>query len=179
MPCGHKFCQKCIEVWEKQKGVDSSCPLCRTPLPPGPAKLFDLGIGLYIKVKGAVERGRPGADPLSPWPVLSDEQQREMVQAVVMLREAADQGWMGGQVCCGNIYGLGHGVTKDDGLGLVYTEKAAQQGHIGCEYNTGWAYETGHGCEQDYARAAEWYEKAARQGYARATNKLGCFHKDG
>ena len=60
LPCGHKFCKKCIEEWEKQRGADKACPLCRNPLPPGPEKLFDLGYGMYMKIRGGVDRSRPG-----------------------------------------------------------------------------------------------------------------------
>ena len=142
----------------RQKGVDKSCPLCCKPLPPGPEKLFDLGYGIYAKIRGAIDRSRPGVDVKSPWPALSDEQQHEMDQAVAMLREAADQGHIGGQACCGSIYGFGWGVVRDERLAFVYTEKGAQQGHPGCECNTGVYYRDGLVCAQSYTRAAEWWE---------------------
>ena len=69
----------------RQKGVDKACPLCRKPLPPGPEKLFDLGFGIIMKIKGAIDRSRPGVDDRTPWPALSTEQQGEMDQAVAML----------------------------------------------------------------------------------------------
>jgi len=77
--------------------VDKSCPLCRKPLPPGPDKLFDLGAGMYMKIKCAIDRSRPGVDERTPWPPLSAEQQREMDEARAMLQEAADQGHMEAQ----------------------------------------------------------------------------------
>lgn len=70
--------------------MDKSCPLCRKPLPPGPDKLFDLGYGMYMKVRGEIDRGRPGIDTREPWPRLTAVQQQEMGQARAMLREAAD-----------------------------------------------------------------------------------------
>ena len=139
----------------RQKGVDKSCPLCRKPLPPGPEKLFDLGYGIYAKIKGAIDRGRPGVDETTPWPALSTEQQGEMDKAVAMLREAADQGHMRAQAYCGDIYGFGCGVAKDDRLAFVYNEKAAQQGHLVAQFNTGISYRIGRGCDQSYERAAE------------------------
>ena len=111
-----------------------TCPLCRKPLPPGLDKLYDLGFRKYEKIEGAVYRSHPGVRPETPWPALSDEQQREMDQAVAMLREAADQGHMNAQARCGAIYGFGFGAAKDDRLAFVYTERAAQQGHCQCEY---------------------------------------------
>ena len=77
LPCGHEYCKSCVEEL-RQKGVDRSCPLCRKPLPPGPDKLFDLGHGMYMKIKGAIDRSRPGVDDRTPWPALLGEQQREI-----------------------------------------------------------------------------------------------------
>ena len=127
LPCGHKYCKSCVEEL-RQKGVDKSCPLCRQPLPPGPDKLFDLGYGMYSKIKGEVDRGRPGVADTDPWPALSTERQREMNEAVAMLRESADQGHVKAQSYCGCLYMFGHGVAKDDRPGFVYSERAARQG---------------------------------------------------
>ena len=121
LPCGHEYCQSCVEEL-RQKGVGRSCPLCRKPLPPGPDKLFDLGAGMYMKVRGAIDRSRPGVENSTPWPALSGEQQREMDEARAMLREAADQGHMIAQFYCGALYDFGEGVAKDYRLALVYYE---------------------------------------------------------
>ena len=91
LPCGHEYCKSCVEEL-RQKGVDKSCPLCRNPLPPGPDKLFNLGHGMFMKIRGAIHRSRPGVDQRTPWPGLSGQQRCEMDQAVIMLKEAADQG---------------------------------------------------------------------------------------
>ena len=178
LPCGHEYCKSCVEEL-RQKGVDKSCPLCRRPLPPGPEKLFDLGYGMYSKIKGEVDRGRPQSEILDPWPALSTKQQREMDEAVAMMREAADQGRREAQAHCGNVYGLGWGVVKDDRLALVYYEKAAKQGHVVSQTNTGFCYERGKGCDQNYERAAEWYEKAVRAGHADAMTQLGALYYSG
>ena len=163
----------------RQKGVDKSCPLCRKPLPPGPEKLFDLGYGMYSKIKGGIDRGRPQSEIRDPWPALSTKQQREMDEAVAMMREAADQGHMWAQALCGDVYGFGWGVVKDDRLALVYYEKAAKQGHVVSQYNTGNCYDKGQGCDQNYERAAEWFEKAARAGHAYAMAGLGLLYDEG
>ena len=132
----------------REKGVDKSCPLCRKPLPPGVDKLYDLGYRNYAKIKGAIDRSRPGVDERTPWSALSD-------QAVAMLREAADQGHLGAQMECGDIYKFGRGVAKDDRLAFMYHEKAAQQGRLVTQHNTGTNYRDGLGCDQSYERAAE------------------------
>ena len=54
----------------------------RRSLPPGPEKLFDLSVGICTKMKGAIDRSRPGVDETTPWPPVSIEQQGEVDQAV-------------------------------------------------------------------------------------------------
>ena len=163
-----------------REGVDKSCPLCRKPLPPGPEKLFDLGWGIYWKIKGAIDRrrhyslGSPVVDDTTPWAALSTELQGEMDQAVAMLREAADQGHMEAQAVCGDLYGFGFGVAKDGRLAFVYREKSAQQGDLVAQYNTGIEHRDGLGCDQSYRRAAEWLQKAALQGHAGAQHAWLC-----
>ena len=178
LPCGHEYCKSCVAQL-REKGVAQTCPLCRKPLPPGLDKLYDLGYRKYEKIRGAVNRSRPGVRPETPWPALSDEQQHDMDQAVAMLREAADQGHMQAPACCGDIYAFGHGVAKDDRLSFVYCERAAQQGDLRCQYNTGLNYRDGHGCEQSFVWAVEWWEKAAGQGYAHAISSLGALYHKG
>ena len=178
LPCGHKFCKSCVEEL-RQKGVDQSCPLCRKPLPPGPEMLFDLGIGMVMKIKGAIDRSRPGVDGRTPWPALSTKQQHEMNQAVAMLREAADQGHAEAQEYCGALYDFGYGVTQDEGLSFLYCEKAAKQGRVVAQANLGCFYRDGRGCKQNHECAVEWSEKAAFQGHSGAQNSLGAAHARG
>ena len=148
-----------------------------TKRPPG--QLFDLGYGFYSKVKGAIDRSRPGVDQRTPWPALSTEQQGELDQAVAMLREAADQGYMKAQAICADLYSWGDGVAKDDRSALVYYEKAAQQGDAMSQYNAGLSYRDGLGCEKSNERAAEWFEKAALQEHADAMVDLGVLYLQG
>ena len=91
LPCGHTFCTACV-VELRAKGVSETCPLCRSPLPPGPEKLFELGYRVWAKLNRAAwlvgeHDGR--------WRELSASQQGEMDGAIVMLQEAMDQvsGW--------------------------------------------------------------------------------------
>ena len=175
LPCGHEYCNSCLKDL-RSKGVDKSCPLCRKPLPPGPDKLFDLGSSLFIKVKRAIGRGRPGVDPKTPWPALSGEQRREVDESRAMLREAADQGHKKAQFYCGVLFHFGYGVEVDYRLALVYYEKGGQLGHAECQHNAGTCYRDGTGCEQNNRRAAHWFEKAAQQNHADATCELGNLH---
>ena len=105
----------------RQKGVDKSRTLCRKPLPP-----LNLGVGIYMKIKGAIDQSRPGVAQTNPWPALSKKQQGEMDQAAAMPSEAADQGHTA-QACCGELHNYGWGVAKNDRLAIVYYEKAANK----------------------------------------------------
>ena len=84
LPCGHAFCTACV-VELRAKGVSETCPLCRSPLPPGPEKLFELAERVRAKL------GKVAARPDKPWRPLSASQQGEMDGAIVMMQEAMDQ----------------------------------------------------------------------------------------
>jgi len=83
LPCGHSFCTACV-VELRAKGVSDSCPLCRSPLPPGPQKLYELGLAVWVKICQVMGSNMA-------WPPLSASKQVEMDGAIVMLQEACDQ----------------------------------------------------------------------------------------
>ena len=87
LPCGHAFCTGCVAEL-RLKGVSETCPLCRSPLPPGPEKLYELGYRVWAKLSRAT--GTLGKSNPDPWH-LSASQQDEMDGAIVMLQEAMDQ----------------------------------------------------------------------------------------
>ena len=72
----------------RAKGVSDTCPLCRSRLPPGPEKLWDLGSRVWAKLNRALKLG---GEHEGRWRELSASQQGEMDGAIVMLQEAADQ----------------------------------------------------------------------------------------
>ena len=84
MPCGHAFCTACV-VELRSKGVSETCPLCRSPLPPGPEKLYELACRIRAKIAKIAMR------PDQSWRPLSASQQGEMDGAIVMMQEAMDQ----------------------------------------------------------------------------------------
>ena len=87
LPCGHAFCSGCVAEL-RLKGVSETCPLCRSPLPPGPEKLWELGYRVWAKLnRAACVRGAGDFR----WRELSASQQHEMDGAIVMLQEAMDQ----------------------------------------------------------------------------------------
>ena len=87
LPCGHAFCTACVAEL-REKGVSETCPLCRSPLPPGPEKLFELGYWVWAKLRRAMN---VGGEYNRSWRELSASEQDEMDGAIVMLEEAMDQ----------------------------------------------------------------------------------------
>ena len=77
------------------KGVSETCPLCRSPLPPGPEKLWELGYRVWTKLDRAL---KVDGEHDGRWRELSASQQGEMDGAIVMLQEAMDQVSGGGHV---------------------------------------------------------------------------------
>ena len=67
LPYGHEYCKACVEEL-RHKGVDKSCPYAASPLLPGPEKLFDLSYGMYMTIKGAIDRSLPSVDERTTWP---------------------------------------------------------------------------------------------------------------
>ena len=84
--CGHFFCGACV-MELRAKGVFETCPLCISPLPPGPEKFNELGSRVWAKLNCAV---KVAANFDGTWRKLSASQQREMDGAIVMLQEATD-----------------------------------------------------------------------------------------
>ena len=87
LPCGHTFCTPCI-VELRAKGVSHTCPLCRSQLPPGSTRLFELGYRVWVKLR---KRFTLGSVSGGAWRALTASSQKEMNDAVVMLHEAVDQ----------------------------------------------------------------------------------------
>ena len=85
LPCGHSFCTGCVSEL-RAEGVSQACPLCRSPLPPGPEKLYELAERVRAKLIPAVDPSFTGN-----WAPLSASQQKEMDGAIVRVQEAMDQ----------------------------------------------------------------------------------------
>jgi len=89
---------------------------------------------------------------------------RDLTQAALWYREAANRGLADAQFNLGNLYRRGHGVDQDPRRAVAWYLKAATQGMAAARYNLALSYETGSGTAQNYAVAAKWYRMAADQG---------------
>ena len=190
-------------------GVKQVCPLCRTPLPPGPEQLCIEAAWRYMWVVQLVARG--GAS----WSALPLNAQLALDKAVTQLRTAAKEECAEAQRGLGLLYKDGHGVTQSDEEAARWFEKAAGLGDAVAQYNLGLLYrggcgvnqdiekavwlfknaaeqgnaeaqrrlammlELGRGVEQSYVEAVRWCRKAADQGLESAQYDLGCFYEEG
>jgi hypothetical protein len=103
------FHAACVAELRKFK-LKQACPLCRTPLPPGPDKLHEEATLRYLVFKRRVERGN------ASWGALTKDEQREIHAVVGGLRAAADQGRAEAQYNLGKMFASS--TSRSCGRGL-------------------------------------------------------------
>jgi TPR repeat protein len=166
------FHAACVAELQKLK-LKQACPLCRTPLPPGPEKLYEEATLRYMVVQRRVERGN------ASWGALTKDEQRELHAAVGRWRAAADQEHAEAQYNLGLSFDQGRGVAQSDVGAARWLRKAADQGHAEAQSNLGNMFGQGRGVAQSDVEAARWFRKAADQGHAQAQNNLGTMFAQG
>ena len=82
------------------------------------------------------------------WALLPAAEQEEVDEAVAMLTEAAAQGHVVAQACLAEVYGIGHGVARDDARAFELFRQAALQGNALGQCNLAIFYRHGRGCDQ-------------------------------
>lgn len=102
--------------------------------------------------------------------------EKNYVEAVKYLREAAEKGHAKAQLALGECYYLGRGVSQDYAEMVKWYRKAAEQGNADAQCSLAICYQNGHGVSRDRAEMVKWYRKAAEQGDAMAQYKLGYFY---
>jgi uncharacterized protein len=134
-------------------------------------------------------------------------QQNELIRAVELWEEAAEQGHAGAQIHLGNHYSeegvpdkaiLYYEMAADQGdrdaqytLGVLcsngnnhiqavrWWRVAAEQGHVEAQNDLAVAYRFGEGVEQSDVEAVKWWREAAEQGHSEAQNDLGDAYANG
>lgn len=84
--CNHVFHAACVAELRKF-GIKQTCPLCRTPLPPGPQKLSEDATWHYMSVSRLVARSE------ASWSSLSAEAAYDLGSAITGWRAAAEEGF--------------------------------------------------------------------------------------
>lgn len=78
--------------------------------------------------------------------------------------QAADQGWVDGQLQLGNMYYYGIGVKRDFKLANKYFSLASQSGHVLAFYNLGQMHASGIGMMRSCPTAVELFKNVAERG---------------
>ncbi len=143
------------------------------------------------EIEQAASRPRPAAPPPAPAPrpapASTAEQSyqaaeeamrgRDVVGAVALYRQAAEQGHVRAQLSLGNIHSKGSSsVPRDDAEAARWYRKAAEQGDAQGQASLGQMYSTGLGVPRHEKEAAKWYRKAAEQGHVGAQYGLGIMY---
>jgi hypothetical protein len=88
--------------------------------------------------------------------------ERDLKQAAVWYRRAADKGDVGGEVHLAALYrDGGKGFARDMALAAAWYRKAAEQGDAGAQGTLGVLYSIGQGVPQSYVEAYYWLDLAA------------------
>ena len=74
---------------------------------------------------------------------------RDYARAMLLFRQAAAQGFAGGQSGLGLMYANGYGVTRDDAQAVSWYRKALLQADALALYNLAFMYVDGRGVSQD------------------------------
>ena len=99
--------------------------------------------------------------------------------ALRLIRHAADQGDVMGQLSLAGRYDSGKGVPEDDAEAARLYRLAADQGSYEAQHKLAMRYHYGDGVAQNSAEAARWYTLAADQGYSSAQISLASMHRYG
>jgi len=172
LPCKHVFHGACV-VELKKFGVSQACPLCRTPLTPGPDMIFDEATRRFMVVHQLVERG------YATWSTLPALAKYDIKTAIEGWHAAADAGLMYAQFNLGILYSNGNAVPQDDEKAAKWYRKAAEQGMKAAQRDFGNLLHDGRGVEQSDMEAASWHRKAADQGDKYSQSYLGVMYREG
>jgi len=105
--------------------------------------------------------------------------QGQVVKALPLYLQLAEQGNADAQFHVGLIYAKGQGIPKDEKQAVDWFRKAAEQGHREAQTKLGYMYATGKGVAHSYISAIYWCYKAAKQGDVTAQYNLGLMYEQG
>ncbi len=108
-----------------------------------------------------------------------EEVTKDAGEAVRWFRQAAEQGYAGGQKNLGLMYARGFGVAKDSAEAVRWLRQAADQGQPEAQLNLGTMYANGDGVAKNSAEAVKWFRLAADQGQRDARFNLGAMYANG
>ncbi|MDA8736374.1 sel1 repeat family protein, partial [Opitutales bacterium] len=97
----------------------------------------------------------------------------DIVKAVKLYRQAAEQGHADAQFNSAAMYANGEGIELDNVEAVKWYCQAAEQGHAAAQFNLGEMYANGDGITEDTVIAYMWFNLAASQDYEDAKENKG------
>lgn len=104
---------------------------------------------------------------------------KDYVQALPLLRKAAETGNAEALNQLGELYYNGRGVTQGYAQARQWYLQAAMAGNSNGMYRLGELYQYGQGVARDYAQARRWYQAAVDAGNTDGMNGLGRLYENG
>ena len=98
---------------------------------------------------------------------------KNLSEAAVWYRKAAEQGHADAQNSLGSMYQFGEGVPQDNAKAVRWYQKAMDQGLGEAYTNLGYMYDGGLGVKQDKQKAVKLYLTGAEKGSLNAMLNLG------
>lgn len=110
---------------------------------------------------------------------IGDGVEKDLDQAMIWYKKAAEEGSVRGQNRLAWFYHTGTAVKKDCKKAVEWYTKAAEQGDESAQFYLALHYNEGEGVEQNYEEAVKWYKRAAEQGDASSQCNLGVCYECG
>jgi len=100
-------------------------------------------------------------------------------QALILLRNAAEQGHEDAHNYLAHMYHVGLGVKKDLVQAVAWYQKGATLGNADSQNYLGLWYKSGDGGKKDFEQGLFWYKKSAAQGHPQAHVNIGNMYRGG
>ena len=167
--CMKRVCNGCI-LAARLRGIDDSCPFCRTPLPADDASTLAM-------VQKRADKGDDTAiNHLGTKYYFGEfELAKDVPRAIELWTEAAELGSLDAHYNLGHTYYEGDGVEEDKPRGIRHWQEAAMKGHVQSRYGLG-IVEDLHGNNQ---LAVQHYVISAKMGYEKSLNRIKEMFKNG
>ena len=167
--CMKRLCNGCI-LAAHLRGMNDSCPFCRTPLPPDDSSTLAM-------IQKRVEKGDVAAIK-----ALGDQYvdgrlglAKDVPRAIELYTEAAELGSLDAHLKLGITYCTGNGVEEDEPRGIHHWQQAAMRGHVECRHNLGIVEFK----NKNYELAVQHWMISAKMGYEDSLNNIKEMFKEG
>ncbi|EJK64851.1 hypothetical protein THAOC_14367 [Thalassiosira oceanica] len=167
--CMKKVCNGCI-LEARERGLNDTCPFCRTLLPDS----YEL---MLTMIQKRVDKGDGEAITFLGYKYFYGQLglAKDVSRAVELWTEAAELGSLDAHYQLGLVYYYGIGIGEDQPRGIHHWQQAAMKGHIHSRHNLGVAeYKDGN-----YELAVQHWMISAKVGYEKSLNAIKDMFKEG